>query len=273
MDENADGDSSSSAADQGLGVVHLQNQVDVLLSRINHWESSFSCYTVLENLMRLMLKHYEQVIAKMTATPISLTQNYYIIHNGKSIPIPSDKERLIESLWLDRISEATIDILGTPCVLKLHPSKLYDDKPLPYITYKGESIGVRRQSSAWRHSFMCKNAPNFPGLVFDSTDANEWYSLGNFASAEDTIIMPGNPLLEKLVASWLGRPTREPPNASLLVDSKLIRSFVYKIVHNEKARCHFMCLGQSDIFAYLVLTANDGMQSELSRLPVGTVSG
>ena len=254
-------------------VADLRQQIDVLVGRLNQWEQRFACHSVVEQLLRLMLKHYEGVRAGLGAPPLAVAQRFYILHNGKCHALPVQKERLIESLWLSRVERGVVHYLGADREVKLHPKQLHDDKPLPLLMFDDKTpLPIKRQADAWRHSFLCKHGPNFPGAVLDATDARAWYAQGSFATAQDTLLSPGSHRLEALAALWLGRAAHDPPDATLLVDAKAVRHFVSKLAQNDRARCHFMCLGQTRLYAYFVLTAADGFQTELARLPLGHVT-
>lgn len=285
-EEGTDADAHMDAQSALATILQQQTLINELQERLNKWEEGFSCHSVVENLLLLMHKHYQQMQATgRIDNAVALANRYYVevpdntTTHKTIVTIDKQEERLIESLWLNRIQKGTLRVLGQDCEVKVHPTLVLDDKPMPVLAFPSTSpytpailIPIRRQSNRWRHSFMCKNAPQYPGAVLDSQCATEWYNLGNFASAQDTILMPGSKLLEALVALWLRRAERDPPDATLLVDSKLVRAFVAKIVQNNRPRCHFFCLGQDKVNAYLVLTASDGLQSELARLPVGTAN-
>tara|TARA_B110000046_G_scaffold171323_1_gene192068 strand:+ start:2581 stop:3441 length:861 start_codon:yes stop_codon:yes gene_type:complete len=255
-----------------------------LRQRVNKWEDTFACQQVLMQLLNDMFEHYSQHnrTRGKVDDAVLLANRYYIqvndpltMQKGKVVSIPKAKERLIESLWLDRVEKGSITILGMQCEVRLHPDKVCDDKPLPIIIFPDHAateVPIKRQSDDWRHSFMCKNAPGYPGRILDSQHVASWRGKGNFATCQDTILLPGSALLENIVALWTGRDAHDPPQATLLVDSKMVRLFVTKIAIHTRPRCHFVCIGSTKVYAYLVLTADDGMQSEIARLPVGTAS-
>lgn len=264
-------------------------QIGELLIRVNSWESAFSCHHVVINLLRMLLKNFQSV--KQTQNPdarVSIANMYYVelddpnpvlasVQPGSkkrkvAVSIPREKERLVESLWLGRVEEGTIPLLGKDCRVKIHKTQVYNDKPLPMLAFPDSSewIAIKRQTPSWRHSFMCKNAPEFPGIVIDSENVASWYNSGNYARTEQTIILPGHELLDEIVAMWMGREPTPAPDATLLVDSKMVRSFVSSMTRHAQSRVHFMCVGSSKLHAFLVLTAADGMQSEVDRLPVGS---
>jgi hypothetical protein len=263
-----------------------KGQIGELLKRVNSWESAFSCHHVVINLLRMLLKFYQSV--KQTQQPearVSIANMYYVELNDPApvlpglktrkvaVSIPREKERLIESLWLGRVEEGTIRLLGKDCRVKIHKTQVYNDKPLPMLAFPdnpSEWIAIKRQTAGWRHSFMCKNAPEFPGTVIDSENVATWHRSGNFARTEQTIILPGHELLDEIVAAWMGRDPTPEPDATLLVCSKLVRGFVMSMTQHTQPRLHFMCVGSSKLYAFLVLTADDGIQSEVARLPVGS---
>ena len=273
-------------------LVNEQNgQIGALLTRVNSWESAFSCHHIVINLLRMLLKTFQSV--KQTQKPdsrASIANMYYVEVDDPNpnsvlvstqpglktrkvaVSIPREKERLIESLWLRRVEEGTIRLLGKDCRVKIHKTQVYNDKPLPMLAFPDSSewIAIKRQTPSWRHSFMCKNAPEFPGTIIDSKNLATWYNSGNFATTEQIIILPGHELLDEIVAMWMGREPTPQPDATLLVDSKLVRGFVRNMTQHAQSRVHFMCVGSSKLHAFLVLTADDGIQSEIDRLPVGS---
>lgn len=265
-----------------IRIAQQDKLISELQERVNGWEKGFGCHDIVTKLLGLMLKYYKEMKANGAVnTNVSLANRYYIEMNDPTtgrknvVSIPKTSERLIESLWLGTIKKATITVLEKDCKIELHKHQVLDDKPLPILIFSDDPahpFAIKRQSDNWRHSFMCKNVPGYPGKVVDSQHVSEWRSYGNFATAHHTLVFPGDELLEEIVALWIGRAVRVPSDATLLVDCKLVRSFVTKIALHDRPRCHFICIGSNKVYGYLVLTLADGMQSEVARLPVGSAS-
>lgn len=261
-------------------------QIDALSARVNSWEREFSSYQVLVNLLKMTSEIYRQARPSL-GTHVSIANKFYIEVDQPpdaqakpakvAVSIPQEKERLVYSLWLGRVSKGYMTILGRKCEVKLHTTQAYAEKPLPILRFvddPGKWIPVKRQADQWRHSFMCKNAPDFPGIVLDSQDIGKWCRSGNFATSEQVVLLPGNQQLEDLIAVWMGRKASNPPEATLVVDSKSVRDFVTTISLYDQPRLHFMCVGTSHrLYAYFALTDDsDGVQSEVARLPVGSAA-
>lgn len=247
-----------------------------LQSRVNSIETQYSAHTVLEIMLGCIEEHYDTEMktrADSGDMSIPLTDVFYVIEaDGSHAAIDSSIAYSIESLWLGRIDKKRVTHNGQNKTLMLHPSQLNDDRPLPLLMDgAGTAQGIVMRHPHRSHSFVCKNDPAIPGLVFGSAKAKEWLAIPNFKTSQTTSVWPQHHTLERIASMWLGRAARQPSLSTLLVDSQLIRKFVQAMSTNENARCHFTCSGQTEFHAYLCLTAADKDQTDLEKIPIGTI--
>ena len=248
-----------------------------LQSRVNRLETQYSPHTVIETILGCIEEHYDLEMKKRAdngTTSLRLTDVFYAVEtDGSHTAIDPSIAYSIESLWLGRIDKKRVIHNGQSKVLMLHPSQLNDDRPLPlFMDATGTAQGIVMRHAHRSHSFICKNDPAIPGLVFGSVKAKEWLAMPNFKTAQSTSIWPQHETLERIASMWLGRASRQPSVSTLIVDSQLIRKFVQTMALNENARCHFTCSGQSTLHAYLCLTAEDEEQTDLAKIPIGTIA-
>lgn len=256
----------------------LQQSNARLQSRVSALESQNAAQCILNIILGALESHYDAEMKRRVATNASalpLARQFYVLaaDNTTHEALDADIEYAIESLWLGRIPKKRVIHSTLPYTLMLHPSQLHDDRPLPLLvdsTGHAHAIVVRHTHRT--HSFMCKNDPCLPGLVFGVSKAMEWQQMPNFQSYSATSAWPEHGTLERLASMWLGRAPRSPSMATLVVDSKLVRRFVRDMTSHAEARCHFTCSGQTTLHAYLCLTANDGAQTDIARLPLGTIA-
>lgn len=262
---------NSADDDNQQELLRVENRL--LRLRLNEWEVQMIPKTIVDRLVQLMIDHYIACASTPRQTPqIPLTDRYFAIEMGKRMPLDSTAERKIESLWMNRVNETFIVFRERVATLSLHPRQVKDDRPLPIMTlHDGTQLPIVRRDDNSTQSHLLKNDPCLPGVVIGKDAAKEWTKRGNFSTATDTSIWPGYEPLERLTALWLCRPSNDPPKATLVVDSKLVRQFVTYMVLHDDARCHFTCSGNTHFYAYLCLTANDGRQTDLARLPLGSV--
>lgn len=247
-----------------------------LQSRLNLLEARYISHTTLENILGCLEQHYDTEMKKRAeagTTTLPLTDTFYVNDKTGITMLDSSFTRSIESLWLGRIEKKQVTHNGKLKCLMLHPHQLNDDRPLPVLVDStGALQGIVVRHPHRNHSFLCKHDPSFPGLVFAKDKANEWLSLPNFRAAQGTSLWPECAVLERLSSMWLGRAPRDPSLSTLLVDSDLVRSFVQALKENENARCHFTISGQTTLHAYICLTAADKDQTDIYKLPIGTIA-
>lgn len=249
----------------------LRAENRTLRSKLNNWETQMTPKTIMDNLIDTMLAHYAAVTPG--ASQVTLTKRYYAIdERQKRVPLDDAAEQKIEALWLNRLETTTTTFRKQVATLSLHPKQLKDDRPLPILILgNGTQLPIVRREDHLTQSHLLKNDPGLLGVVLDKAGAAEWMTRGNLAIATDTSVWPGHVGLEKLTALWLGRVPRDPPEATLVVDAKLVRQFLSQMLLHDQARCHLTCSGNKNMYAYLCLTANDGQQTDLARLPLGSV--
>ena len=250
----------------------LRQEVRELRRQLTTTNEQFSSVLILESIIRSLDAH-----CIPDKTTQSLTSRYYAIEpsTGEMRALPSNLESVVDFLWWGRIRSHTFAFPedDTSVVLTLHPSAVRDDKPLPIVRFpNNQEWPVLRRTDERTHSFMCKLQPEHPGLKLSADTLNAWFSHADFRRAKACVTLwPGHVLLESLVAKWLGRPVRSPALATLLVDVDGLRRFLCEWSSNPTAACHLWCTGQSVVHAYLCLTASNGLQSDICRIPIGTV--
>ncbi|MEC7456841.1 MAG: hypothetical protein VYE42_02325 [Actinomycetota bacterium] len=244
----------------------MQTQVETYTARFAH-------VLVIETLLELLFQHYTTVATTSTYQPL-LDRFYAVDDDGAYSALPSNAEIVIENLWLGRIESYSFPFHGDEVSLQLHPSMVWDDRPLPILVKRdGVVVKVLRRSDERTHSFMCKLHPTLPGMIIDNSRASEWLNDASFHGAPSAVEMiVGHALLERVTALWLKRPARDPPPSTLIADVDQVRGLLRAMVANSDARCHIVCTGQSTIQVFVCLTAGDGSQKDLFRLPVGNVT-
>lgn len=251
-----------------------------LQGRVNAYEERFACVVLIEELLEALIDHYQRVFSDGAFRSVDLTTKFYAVDDAQAaiVPLPDCFEYHIDSLWLGRVETAPVQLGGVYAELKLHSSKVRDDRPLPVLLLQDEgepkprALRVLRRSADTRHSHIIKYAPCLPGAIIDRSLATAWLENANATrGVDDTSVWPGHGLLSRLMTLWMGRPDENPLSQTTLVaDMARLRVFMEAIAAHDSPRLHFACIGQERIFGYLVLTANDGEQSEIGRLPVGS---
>lgn len=257
-------------------VALLQTANRRLKERIVELEARQSPHTVVESILAAIEDLYDTELKTRSASgtiSLPLNDHFYVTNSdGSHAAIDPSLSYKIESLWLGRIKSTTAVHDGQLKTLMLHPSQLHDDRPLPmFVDTNGAMQGIVMRHTHRTHSFIVKNDPKMPGIVFGKQKAEEWLSLPNI-SAPVTSSWPHHATLERVTSLWLGRAPRSPPLATLTVDSRLIVEFVRLMKENDQARCHFTCSGQTTLYAYLCLTKADADQSDLARVPIGSIA-
>ena len=247
----------------------------MLRRRLNQLETQLLPKTILESLMQMVARTYSNWLNEAgRSLPLPLAHRFYVVDEKNArVEVPKIVDRKIESLWWNRITSTDIQFRNQTAKLMLHPSQLKDDRPMPIVVCQdGTTLAVVRRLDERTHSHLLKNDPQFPGVVVDSSHAQKWLEKANLTSSQDTSVWPMHAMLERLAALWLGRePNPSSPQATLVVDAKQVREFVHAIASNPHARCHFTCCGKEVLHAYLCLTANDGRQTDLARMAIGSV--
>lgn len=250
----------------------LCNQICDLMARINTFERRTGSIFILEEMLHLLIRH----CTSSSGSTFCLVSRFYIYKDNVVISdMPAKYEKTLASIWLKEIADADITIQNINYTMCLHPDQVCDGKPLPLLVVKNSSgipLTIKERRQTRTHSHLLKNDPQFPGLVFDSALVSAWQSNANFVDATDTIILPNHALLEQLCSLWLKRPCPKPSLATLNVDPHNLMMFVSSLAVHTDARCHFTLSGQNTLYAYLVATANDGNQTDIGRLAIGTTS-
>lgn len=267
-------------ASAGSGAPDVRGMFARLQGRVNAYEERFACVVLIEELLEALFEHYQRVFSDNEFRSVDLTTKFYAVEDTPAaiVPLPDSFEYYIESLWLGRVDTVPVQIRGAHAELKLHSSKVRDDRPLPVLLLQDEgeskprALRVLRRSADTRHSHIIKYAPCLPGAIIDRSLATAWLENANATrGVDDTSVWPGHSLLSRLMTLWMGRSDENPLSQTTFVaDMARLRVFMEAIAAHDSPRLHFACIGQERIFGYLVLTANDGDQSEIGRLPVGS---
>ena len=248
----------------------LCSQLCDLLKRVNMFERRAGCMLVMEEMIGLLLAH----CAAAPRSVLHLASRFYIYKDAAMLcELPQKYEKVLCSIWMKDIPSADITVQHDEYTLCLHPDQVCDGKPLPLLVAKnsnGPPLTVKERRQSRTHSHLLKNDPQFPGFVFDSRRVAAWLCDANLMNATDRILLPNHALFENLCSVWLGRATPSPPLATLIVDPVTLLEFLSKLAVHVDARCHFTLSGQRTLFAYLVATANDGHQTDIARLAIGT---
>lgn len=233
---------------------------------------------VLESVLDALSQHYIATIEAGGQPNMSLTDPFYVMTDTSTyLAMPKNAQYLIESLWMGRIDSTTIELQNQPARLSLHSSKLRDGRPLVEIVdVDGNTFPVVQRYDHRAHSFICKNHPQFPGMLIGTEQIGvlqDMLTTRDFLQIDRKRVShwSSNTSLEDLGAVWLGRPRRAQSKATLLVDHECIRALIDCLSKKPDTRVHFICYGQAVMQAYLLLTANNGCQSEIMRVPIGTI--
>ena len=273
--EESDTSSSVSLVEQ------LRRENERLRGIINEMETRLSPTVVIERLLLMLIEHYKnqrlQGTARSSGSAPVLSQPMYATDKMKSCyhALPSNVEHMVENLWLGRVNEYVIDCQGDKqAILKLHATRVHDDLPLPVVQLtNGTVLLVARCLSHRLPRFLAKNDPQLAGLVVDTDSAIQWAKRADLSHSQQVVSWIAHKNLAKLFNLWLNRDDKGVPASSavMTVDASLVRIFVNAMATHSNARCHFTCTGEERLYGYLVLTANDGLQTDLQRLYVGSM--
>ena len=260
----------------------LCKQASSLLASVNHYEGKFVCTVVLETILDMLSAHYVAQSSRQQQQ-MQLAANFYAYKDGKVFAaLPVQYEKTLMNLWLRHIEAQQVQVDGQSYMLRLHPDQICDGKPLPLLvgSDKGSPtmFPIRQRMAHRVHSHLLQNDPGFTGYIFDAACVDKWMNNANFVRATTVAphvhVWPNHAGFCSLADMWLGQKKHSKQAANVLVaDAVNIGKFVSCMHNNPGARCHFTLSGQSTLYAYLFLTANDGLQSELYRLAIGTYSG
>lgn len=251
-------------------LVRMQTHVD----QVNR----LTCVLVLERILDSLASHYEQSILHDKANGMPLTDPFYVLsHDGAHLPLPDNAQYIVESLWMGRIESASISFGEGEAKVSLHPSFLREGRPLVQIADASGNVNTVVQRHACRaHSFVCKNHPQFPGMIVNPAHIFELLEMltTREQTSNDRIRVsqwPANTSLDHVASVWLGRATSTMPTCTLYVDNRCVQEMVDTLATRPSTRIHFVCYGQEAMQAYILLTADDGAQTEVMRVPVGSV--
>jgi hypothetical protein len=242
-----------------------------LNARVREFEERYAPVFVVESILKTL---YAEYIKQTNAAPRSrLSCKFFVRNQAGMTPLPDEVEYMIESLWLGRIDACPISFNGVLETLRLHPSQLKDDLPLPLIMCRdGTNVPIVKRSEERAHIFLTKHDPAFKGIIIENAAAKKWATNATIATSSEVSHFPLHLLLSQMIDLWMGRESSLKPRATLVVNASLVRNFVTTLARNEKAQCHFTCTGQKELFAYLCITSGDGMHTDLQRLFIGNVS-
>ncbi len=249
----------------------LVEENERLNGRVREFEERYAPVFVVESILKLLYDEYTKQTATAPTT-LSLTRKFYARGDKSIAPLPDTVEYLIESLWLGRMDACPFDFNGKTEALMLHPSQLRDDRPLPIIKCAdGTSVPVVKRPEHRSHIFLMKHDPAFNGIVIDHAHAKLWASNSRIATSTEVSHFPQHRLLSSMINLWAGRGQSSSSLAALVVDASQVRNFVSTLARNDKARCHFTCTGQTELYAYFVITSGDGSHLDLQRLFLGSM--
>ena len=248
-------------------------QLSDTLTLVNKYEARVGYTYFLESILNAIVDHYE---SQKNSSSMNLTCRFYVYAGSRiHAEFPEEDEELLYSLWLDEITSTGVTIGGVEYMLCLHPDQVYDGKPLPLLVSKASRsetpLTIKERTVHRTHSHLLNNYPAFTGWLVDTTLISSWVSNANL-SATNTVVLPKNDLLERLCSVWLGRPVLSPSVSTLIADSACIKEFVSNVLLHSDSRCHFQLSGELTLYAYLVVTANDGLQTDIARLAIGTTT-
>ena len=258
----------------------LCKQASSLLASVNCYENKFVCTVVLETILDALSAHYA-TRPSQEKKQMPLLANFYVYKDGKVFAaLPVQYEKTLMNLWLRHIEARQVEVNGQSYTLRLHPDQICDGKPMPLLvgSDKKTMFPIRQLMAHRVHSHLLQNDPGFTGYIFDAACVDGWMNNANFvhATTMETHVhaWPNHAGFRSLAEMWLGQKTHIKQAANVLVaDAVNIGKFVSCMHNNPGARCHFTLSGQNTLYAYLFLTANDGLQSELYRLAIGTYPG
>lgn len=269
-------DASTNTDIQSDGTIILMQSANRRLeTRVSELEERQSAVTIVETILSTMQDLYEMESKRRCSAniaPLPLLDEYYTLdQTGCYAAVDSSFAQLIDSLWLGRLKKIKVVHLGSEHTLMLHPTQLHNDLPLPVLVDStGKMEGVVARSAHRAHSFMLKNDPAFPGLVFEEQTVSKWIAMpGVFSTL--TSAWPNHEGLERLASIWASRTARSPALSTLTVDTQLVRKLLEAMRDNARSSCHFTCTGETTLFAYICLTRADNEQTDLFRLPIGTI--
>ena len=252
---------------------NMRRSYSRLQQRFNEFEERFCCVIVIEDMLLSVQSHYTDYIANHPQSTRNILPLFVGIDASSktTFALPDSIEPHIESLWMGRMTHFKLSIDAGDGEVKLDPTKLRDGRPLPILIMPdgGKAIIVRRSEES-RHSYILKNYPELPGCLIDPEQCKLWLANGNIARrSDDTSVWPNHLLLDDVMTLWCG--CTEPfGTATLVADMKRLRHFMSCMSEAKNPRIHFSCLGQTVLYASIVLIAGDAERTELARLPVGS---
>lgn len=253
-----------------------RTEISRLRAQLHAMEQRISPTVIIESLIAIFVDHYSKLRASAASqTALSLVAKFYCMDKQKTrtVALPNDVDAKLESLWLGRVVSYTITCEGdSGASLTLHPSKVHDDLPLPVVTLSDGSIyPVLRRAAHRTPLFWARNDPTLAGIVMNADTASEWSKRTSIVTSSQVVAWPGHVALDSLFSLWLNRSVSANPMAILTVDAGMVRLFVDAIAAHPDARCHFTCSGETTVYGYFVLVANDHHHSDLQRIFVGSV--
>lgn len=250
----------------------LEKRIDSMKMETAAFYRMYLPHCIIVQLLREFERQFKAT-ASSTSAPVSLLDRHYLIVDGELAHVSDRLTEIVEVLLMRRIADFGFTWKDEAYRLTVHFEEVSQGLPSIYAVRARDNkrFRVQRREDHRTHAHILKHFPQTPGVCPERSVVEIWDKKWSEHDGPNQIFaVVGCALLERVASSWLRRTPRVPSKSTMYVNKADAKQLVDILYASPHSRCHFMCIGQTSIRAYICVREANA-QTELFRMHVGIV--